>query len=118
MANHKSMKRGYIRSHLAWYAKANHIVLPELNIGMFGSDDEGGTSGEFTIKWIDLNGQLCANLSVFEDAWSAIFDKYKDLLKELAKVDGKNIQEPELVAILDKLGIEDITSYEMPDRYK
>lgn len=118
MANHEGMKRGYTRCHLAWYAQANHIVLPELSIGMYGPDDEGGTSGEFTIKWVNLNGRLYAKLSVFEDAWSAIFDKHKDLLKELAKVDGKNIQEPEMAAILDKLGIEDITPYEMPDRYK
>ncbi len=106
MKNHKGGKRAYIRSSKAYY---NSVVLTtRIMIGIY--DSEGGMSGEFQIEWIDL-GKAYAQLQVFEDTWSCLWE-FRDLLEKMAEIDGQAIQEPEFCKLLDNLGILDITEYE------
>jgi hypothetical protein len=104
--------RGFCWSSRAWYAERVGIKLPEVNFGLYYRHD--GTTGEMSIKWEELDGELVPCLCVFSDAWKALAD-FKDLLDELANVDNKNISDAEFVEILKKCGFEDLTSYCDPE---
>lgn len=103
-------RRAYIRPNKAHYA---HILKPDdisVTVGIYHPD--GGTSGEFTVRWIDLPNKLCTKLEAFEDSWLVLYKHFQDLLAKMSEVDGKEIQEPAFCRLLDDLGIVDITEYE------
>ena len=106
MKEHDECIRGYHRSSKAWYSKSVDEI--EINFGMFHPD--GGTTGEMNIEWIELNGQLCARLKCFEDAWSAL-SLFTDLIQEMGKIDSELIQEEDFAKLLDKCGFKDLTEY-------
>lgn len=108
---HEGTVRGFHSLNRAWYAKKDG--LPEVMIGLY--DPDGGTSGEFAIRWKNLDNRLVPQLQVFDDAWDAL-TKFKDLLDKLAEIDNTNIQEMELCNLLEDLGIEDLTDYKMKRR--
>ncbi len=98
--------KGYVRHSKAWYGYTLNGKI-EVTIGMYSDDG----SREFSMRWIDLGGVLCAKLECFEDSWATL-NKFKPLLKKLAEVEKKGIQEDEFCQILDSLGYKDLTEYE------
>lgn len=99
MTSHKGCKRAY---------KVNQ-KKDKIRVGMYHPD--GGTSGELEFEWIDFSGQKRARIKAYDDSWSAL-SLFKDLIDEMVKVDNEAIQMPEFCAILDRLGIIDITKDE------
>lgn len=108
MTDHEDCSRGFYRSSKAWYAEVCKDRL-NVNFGMYHK--YGGTSGEMSIEWIDLNNRLVPRLQAFSDSWSAL-SLFPDLIQELAKVDSKDITEDQFVVILKKCGFQDLTPYE------
>ena len=108
----KTVRAFYWSSH-AWYAKANGYTRynDEINFGMYHKD--GGTTGEMTIKWQELGGNLVPKLAVFDDAWK-ILSEFKDVIDELGKVNNLNVSPDEVVNILLKCGFQDFTPYKNP----
>lgn len=105
---HDDGKRRFIRTAKAWYAKTV-LVDPELevfNIGVY--HDEGGTTGEFSVRWERLGDKLTPKLRAYCDSWSALLE-FSGLLADMARVDGKDITPDEFHDILLKAGIEDVT---------
>jgi|GEM_PF-2977409 hypothetical protein len=107
MKDHTGCIRAYSRASKTYYANKNDRL--RVDFGMYMPGD--GSSGECAMEWIDLNGTLCARLKAFEDSWSAL-SLFTDLIQEMGKVDGNEIQEPEFCKMLDKCGFKDITEYE------
>ncbi len=103
--------RGYRRSSLAYYASVLEKV--EVSFGLY--HPEGGSCSEMMVEWVVLDGVPCARLKVFEDAFAALAS-FGDLIIELGKVDGQEIQEPDFVKILDKCGFVDMTAYKLPNK--
>lgn len=75
--------------------------------------DEGGTSGEMSIEWVELAGRSVPLLKVFDDAWSAL-SMFGDLLQKMAEVDNDNISQEQFVEMLLSCGFVDQTEYESP----
>lgn len=80
-------------------------------IGLYHESD-GGTFGEFCIRWIPLSQRLAPQLQVFGDAWLVLFSEFQDLLVALAELDGTDPSEEEIADLLVKLGLADRTPYE------
>lgn len=108
MKDHSGCKRAFIRPNRAWYSTTEKEN--EVNFGMY--DDEGGTSGEMTMAWVQLGlgGRSVPQLQVFDDAWSALAS-FGDLVQELGRADGENISPSEFVDILIKCKFRDKTEY-------
>ena len=109
MKDHNGCIRGYHRNSKAYYYRPELFRYIEVTFGMF--DPEGGTSGEMTMAWEELNGKQCALLKSFEDSWSALA-LFTDVVQELGKIDSQLITEVQFCAILDKCGFKDLTKYE------
>ena len=107
-SKHDGGKRRFIRTAKAWYAKTalDDQDLEVFNVGVY--HDEGGTAGEFTVRWERLGGKLTPRLLAFDDSWSALLE-FSGLLADMARVDGKDITPDEFHDILLKAGIEDVT---------
>jgi len=110
MKKNSEPKRGFHQLSRAWYADAvmikNSVYIDEINIGLYCPD--GGTIGEFCIKWEMPGRKVTPKLVCYDDAWGALF-KFQDLLKLMSEVDGKYINPNDFSAMLIKLGIEDMT---------
>jgi hypothetical protein len=104
--------RGFYWSSKAWYAEGAGITWPEVNFGLYYRHD--GTTGEMSMKWEKLGGELVPRLCIFSDAWKTLAS-FKDLLDELSNVDNKNISDAEFVEIIKKCGFEDLTKYYNPE---
>ena len=111
MKKKNEMQRGYMRFSKAYYATPgeNTVVM----VGLYSEDADAGTDGEFRFEWIPLDPRTGPTLQmqVFEDTF-AVLPRFEDLIERLALVNGRNIQEPEFVALLNELGIKDFTNYE------
>lgn len=108
MENHDGCERAFHWSAKAWYAKANDSY-DEINFGMYDLKG-GGTSGEMTMKWIDLGNRSVPQLQVFDDSWSAL-TLFNDVIVELGKRDSECISQEEFVEILKGCGFKDATAY-------
>lgn len=109
MKDHDGCRRAFVWSARAWYHRPGD--RPEINFGMYA--DEGGTSGEMTMEWIELNGRQVPRLRAFDDSWSALAT-FGDLLQNLGQVDDENITQKQFVEMLLSCGFEDQTKYESP----
>lgn len=111
MRDHTGDVRGYHYFNEAWYYRPNDKYLYEFTVGFYSP--EGGTSGEFNIKFYMLGGKLVANLDAFDDAWSALLG-FHDLIAELANFDEDTtytqITPDQLIDVLQKCNIVDLTS--------
>jgi hypothetical protein len=102
--------RGFIWDNKAWYYK----VIPKdkyvcrIDFGIY--DTDGGTTGEMTMKWFDLDGENVPRLEAFNDSWETLAS-FKDVIDAMALVDGKNITDEEFVKILLSCGFTDRTEY-------
>lgn len=110
MRNHESMVRGFHWSNKAWYH--NVIDNPEVIFGMYDIND-GGTTGEMSVKWIWLNHNFTPKFECFDDGWSAL-STFPDLIEKMGEVDSEDITDEHFVKILIECGFKDLTKYESP----
>ena len=106
-----NIKRTYIRSSLAYYAKSANLQVPTVNVNIEGFNGE--LQGEIEFEWVELGGKWCPRLKVFDDGW-AVLSQCKDLLERLEKLNDQSIQEPEFCKMLDELRFTDATEYKDP----
>jgi len=110
-SKHDGMIRGFSHTGDAWYAKACLDGMPYIdciNIGFYADDGDGGTTGEFAIRWVKLGGKITPSIEAFDDSWEAL-SHFKDLLDEMTKIDSKDVSAKEFCEILKSLGIKDLT---------
>jgi len=104
--------RGFHHSSAAWYARPEMFergVTASMTIGMYHCD--GGTMGEFSIKWHALGSRApTPRLEVFDDAWAALAE-FADVLDALKNHDNQKIQPLRMCELLRGLGIKDLTQY-------
>lgn len=116
--NHDGCVRGFNHYRAAWYGKVGNIgrdVVDEINIGMY--HPEGGTTGEFSIKWEELSGAVVARLNVYDDAWNAL-GLFGDVLAAMAALDGKVITPEAFCDVLTNCGLADLTARDAPQSVK
>jgi hypothetical protein len=109
MKNHDGCNRGFTHLSEAWYGKAclaNNDKVDELMIGFYHPD--GGTTGEFAIRWTNLGGKITPRLEAFDDAWNALYE-FRDVLAKLAEHDSEDMRPEAICALLVECGIEDMT---------
>ena len=94
----------------AWYSDTmlrDAEFEDEVMVGFYSED--GGTDGEFAVRWFDLGlSGLTPQVQAFDDSWAAMWER-RDLLESLAAKDNQNITPEELVEILVTLGFQDLT---------
>jgi len=109
MKDHSSDKRKFTHLSESWYGKENLArseKIDSVTMGFYCED--GGTSGEFTIVWIELGGRIVPQLRAFDDSWSALWG-FRDVLEEMSNRDDENITPKQLCEILIKCGVKDNT---------
>ena len=104
--------RGYFVSHKAWYK--DQIKKPSISFGMYVKGDTGGTSGEMSMVWENLGGELSAQLQCYDDAFIQLYT-FKDLLLKLSKLDNKTLKVEYFIQILNECGFKDLTDYIKPE---
>lgn len=104
--------RGYVLAHKCYYSPKGEN--PEIHIGMYYDDKDGGTDGEMVISWSMIGRELAPKLSVFNDAW-AILASWPDLIKLMGEK-AEQITPDIFVDILNKCGFKDMTPYTDPNR--
>lgn len=108
MNKHQGCERKFVRDSKAWYASTS---LPDdeyfevVTIGFYSP--EGGTTGEFCVKWMDLMGNLTPRLYAFDDGWNALYN-FMDMLKMMSEL-GDCVAPEDFCKKLESLGIEDAT---------
>ena len=107
-------KTFYVHSE-SFYAKAAPLRrgVEEIMIGV--SADDGGTYGEFALRWFDLGGKPVPKLEAFEDSWEVLFDQCGDFLAWLREQADLCPTPAETKAALLKMGYRDTTSRADPD---
>jgi hypothetical protein len=107
--NHEGMTRGFYHHAEAYYAKNAPLqdAEDEIMVGFY----DGGTSGEFAIRWEQLGGRSVPQLQAYDDSWSALVH-FKDLLDAMASIDSENISPEKFCKLLVSLGIKDLTERE------
>lgn len=118
MAHEDGYFRGYVHLSAAWYAKDSRSfgTVDEIMIGL--NHREGGTAGEFAIRWLEVGGRSVPRLEAFGDGWAALVQHFGDLLEVLGDGDYRMATPDQMCALLDALGIEDETPREAPAGYK
>lgn len=111
-------KRKFIQISKSWYAKtALRDSEEDFTIGVY--HDEGGTIGEFNVKWHALNNKLSPKLHAWDDSWMVLSTYFQDLLRTMGEIDSDDIAPDEFAKKLEELGIENATDpvgpYEEPD---
>ncbi len=109
MKTHEGCKRGFNHLSAAWYGKEclnDNETVDKVIIGFY--HPEGGTTGEFSIRWMSLSGKVTPLLEVFDDAWHALYE-FRDVLAKLAEHDSEDMPPAVLCALLVECGIEDMT---------
>ena len=111
---HEDCQRQFIHTGRAWYAESalrNGRVTDEVMIGMYAAD--GGTSGEFAVRWSELGGKNVPMLCVFDDAWFSMM-MFRDVLEAMASVDGQNVTPEAFCELLVRCGVADATPVDSP----
>ncbi len=108
-----------------WILKSNEELESEYfraycDFRVFGKNDwevsfglnspGGGTIGEMTMKWINLDGRKVPQLQVFDDAFK-VLSCFGDLMSALAEQDSNNITIDEFVEILKEHNFLDTQSW-------
>lgn len=106
-------ERGFTIRSEAWYGKTLNEpeTLDELMIGIYHL--EGGTSGEFGVRWTMLAGKATPRLEVFDDAWHAL-QRFGDMLAWMASVDSERVSPRAFAEALRGMGVKDLTERTNP----
>ncbi len=105
MKTYNECKRGFTRLSASWCGKAclaDGENADELRIGFYRPD--GGTTGEFAIRWTHLGRKITPILEAFDDAWHALYE-YRDVLAKLAEHDSEDMPPEAICALLVDPGI-------------
>lgn len=114
MNKHDGCIRGFYHLNESWYAPlpGNYKDrLDEVMIGFYAP--EGGTSGEFAVRWLDVASKDVPRLEVFADAWETLAH-FQDVLTAMAHADSKNIDPLRFCEILRQCGLIDRTQRVQP----
>lgn len=113
MKNHTGAVRAFSVLSQAWYAKhdPDDTIIDRIMLGFYHSD--GGTSGEFSIRWKELSGRVVPRLCAFDDAWSALHH-FADVIEALAALDDKAPSSMEVCTVLKRCGLVDQTARQRP----
>jgi hypothetical protein len=106
--DHEKLIRGFVWSNKAWYAEGANIKEGEINFGLYST--EGGTTGEMSMRWIEIGEEKVPRLEVFFDAWETLAG-FKDVIDALVSLNDKNITDFDFVKILLSCGFSDLTKY-------
>lgn len=110
--NDTNVRRAFSQLSRAWYGEANlknADFEDEIFFGLYSTD--GGTIGEISVRWVNLNGELTPKITVFSDAWN-VLAQFKDLIDLLGKHDNENPTPKEFCKYLIGCGFVDITETE------
>lgn len=114
---------GFVIYNEAWYANPGHPGAErgckhEILIGNYEINGNG-VSGEFVVRWYDLDGRLSPRLEMFGDSWQFLASPtWKSLFERMATRGGLHVQDPEkypahtpeeFKELLLELGFADIT---------
>lgn len=105
---HKGCERGFTILSESWYRRqaVEPGTLDEIIVGMY--DPDGGSSGEFLIRWLMVAYELTPFLKAFNDSWYAL-QKFGDLLTWMGSIDNQRITPKEFAEKLRTMGINDLT---------
>ena len=109
MRDHKGDIRAFTHTGASWYGAAaltTDRCKDEIMVGFYCPD--GGTSGEFAIRWVEVGDHFSPRLEAFDDSWSAL-SHFTDLLALMAQHDGENMTPEALCGLLMECGIKDQT---------
>lgn len=111
MKDHKGDFRGYTHLKRAWYGKTclasfKEGTLDEVTFGFYSRG--GGTSGEMSMRWVELNREQTPQLIVWNDAWHTLWE-FRNVIKALAEVDDQHITPEQFCDILNRCGFKDLT---------
>ncbi|KFX56134.1 hypothetical protein FDC50_10245 [Clostridium botulinum] len=87
---HAGMIKGFTQLSKAWYGEPSlrgADYIDSVHFGFYGT--EGGTTGEVSVKWINLSGKIVPQLTIFSDTWSAL-SQFHDLIDLLGKHDNED----------------------------
>lgn len=103
---HEGSEKGFHVSHKAWYK--NIISTPSISIGMY--QDDGSTTGEFSISWEELGGELVPRINMYDDAWD-LFKTMAELFSALPEMNDTKPSPDGVIKLLKSLGYKDLTKY-------
>lgn len=106
---HANMTKGFTQLSKAWYGEAslrNVDYVDEVVFGFYYSD--GGTTGEMVVQWINLDGKIVPELTIFSDGWSALAQLH-DLIDLLGQHDGEDSTPEQFCKFLLECGFIDKT---------
>jgi len=106
---HAGCERGFTQLSAAYYGPAllaDGKLIDEVMLGFYHPD--GGTTGEFAIRWTRLAGKITPRLEAFDDSWNALWG-FRDVMARFADVDGEDISPSELCALLIECGVKNRT---------
>ena len=112
MSKHDGGVRSFHHTSAAWYGESAMKCTSyddEIIIGIYHA--EGGTTGEFIVRWMQLGGESTPQLQAFNDSWEVLGLRFNDLLFAMAEIDDKRVTPDEFCELLKGLGIEDWTAY-------
>lgn len=118
MRDHKECTKGFSQLSKAWYGEVNlknAKYSDQITIGFYHPD--GGTTGEFEIRWEELGGKLTPKLTAYDDSWDAL-SKMPELISKLADLDERDVSPDDFSMVLREIGFEDFTAYEDKDAIK
>jgi hypothetical protein len=116
MRDHEGDIKGFYHLSRAWYGKPsldamNKVgVVDEVMFGYFSLD--GGTSGEMSMRWMEVGNEIVPRLEVFDDGWSALARLKDSVIDKLGEVDSERITPEEFCEMLEECGFKDLTPTE------
>lgn len=115
MKDYSKYKRQFVQLSRAWYGETclrDSDVADKITTGLYAPD--GGTVGEFDIRWIDLGlDSLSPKIEAFDDSWGVLWD-FRDILEKLAELDDTDPTPEEICKLLLSCGFEDATQEKSP----
>lgn len=99
--------RAFIHAKEAWYKfPLAPYTIDEVMVGLYRKD--GGTSGEFAVRWSNVGGKSVPRLEAFDNSWAAL-GQFQDLLVAMSMIDDQGITPTAFCELLKSLGISDRT---------
>ena len=86
-------------------------MVDEITIGIYSG--EGGTEGEFAVRWSELGQNVVPLLVAWDDAWGVLHE-FRDVLSAMRSVADRNISPADMCKLLESCGVEDATPTENP----
>lgn len=106
---------GFYLLSQSWFAESRvgrDEITDEIMIGEYC--EEGGTFGEFAIRWALVGGEDTPRLEAFEDSWG-VLAKCRDLVVKLGELANTNPTPKQVVENLLAMGYRDLTQRDRPE---